>query len=163
MEAVYFCIMEGVDPETKNEKDYNKNAFYYACSKNHIDMLQMLVECFQVKYDKELELKFVPNLFMDEYDEGISIETMPLQIACRSKYYEIVKFLLKKYPRILDLNNRATKNFFKDVCAKRNISIMKILLDSNPNIFFLKSKYNSIIVNRFFAKCNLDDAKKLID
>ena len=73
MEAVYFCIMEGVDSETKNIKDQNKNAFYYACFKNHINMLQMLVECFQVKYDIELNIKFEPNLFTDLYDENISI------------------------------------------------------------------------------------------
>ena len=117
MEAVYFCIMEGVDPETKNEKDQNKNAFYYACSKNNIDMLQMLVECFQVKYNIELKLKFVPNLFTDVYYEGMSFEFTPLQIACNSNYYEIVEFLLKKYPHVLDLKSNATKKLFEDLCV----------------------------------------------
>ena len=33
----------------------------------------MLVECFQVKYDIELNIKFEPNLFTDLYNENISI------------------------------------------------------------------------------------------
>ena len=35
MEAVYFCITQGVDPNTINVKDDNKNAFIYACENNY--------------------------------------------------------------------------------------------------------------------------------
>ena len=159
MEAVYFCIMEGVDAETKNKEDQNKNAFYYACSKNNIDMLQMLVECFQVKYDIELKLKFVPKIFTGVYNEGMSFEFTPLQEACNNNCYEIIEFLLKKYPHILDLKSNVTKEIFEDVCVKLNTKIIKMFLNSNPDIIFLRNEYNCIIINHFFAKCNLDDAK----
>ena len=39
IEAVYFCIMEGVDPDQVNLNDKNRNAFFYACENNHKEML----------------------------------------------------------------------------------------------------------------------------
>ena len=39
IEAVYFCIMEGVNPEKQNKQEYNKNAFIYACENCQIEML----------------------------------------------------------------------------------------------------------------------------
>ena len=46
IEAVYFCILEGIDPEKRNEKDRGINALTYACQKNNIKMLQMLIDNF---------------------------------------------------------------------------------------------------------------------
>ena len=77
----------------------------------------MLVECFQVKYDIELKLKFVPKIFTGVYNEGMSFEFTPLQEACNNNCYEIVEFLLKKYPHILDLKSNATKKLFEDLCV----------------------------------------------
>ena len=39
IEGVYFCIMEGIDPEKENKEDDEKNACIYACEKNYVDML----------------------------------------------------------------------------------------------------------------------------
>ena len=46
VEAVYFCLMEGIDP-VKYKKEYDeKNAFLYACQRNYVEMLQMLINNF---------------------------------------------------------------------------------------------------------------------
>ena len=42
MEAVYFCVLEGIDPQKINEKDGNRNAFIYACENNYLDILKIL-------------------------------------------------------------------------------------------------------------------------
>ena len=39
MEAVCYCIAEGINPEEKNVNDKYRNAFFYACEQNHIEML----------------------------------------------------------------------------------------------------------------------------
>ena len=44
--------MEGIDPEKENEEDDEKNACIYACENNYVDMLQMLIDSFQIRSDK---------------------------------------------------------------------------------------------------------------
>ena len=36
VEGVYFCIIEGVDPEKGNKEQNKTNAFFYACKKNYV-------------------------------------------------------------------------------------------------------------------------------
>ena len=46
VEAIYYCVVEGVDPEISNTYDNGKNAFAYACEGNYINMLKMLIDDF---------------------------------------------------------------------------------------------------------------------
>ena len=39
IEAVYFCVLEGINPEKINIKDGDRNAFIYACENDYKDML----------------------------------------------------------------------------------------------------------------------------
>ena len=39
IEAVYFCILVGVDPEKRNKNDYGNSALIYACYNSYIEMV----------------------------------------------------------------------------------------------------------------------------
>ena len=43
IEAVYYCILEGIDPEMFDKQNKGRNAFFYACEMNFKYMLQMLM------------------------------------------------------------------------------------------------------------------------
>ena len=46
MEAVYYCVEEGVNPKMQNENDEDKDAFRYGVENNRIEMLKMMIESY---------------------------------------------------------------------------------------------------------------------
>ena len=51
IEAIYFCIIEGVNPEQTDKANGDRSAFMYACMRNYKFLIIMLLDIFKVRID----------------------------------------------------------------------------------------------------------------
>ena len=84
--------MEGIDPEKENKDEGERNACIYACEKNYVDMLQMLIDNFQIRLDKGIEYRTLP--WKTEGNTGF-------MIACYLNNINTMKLLIERYPNII--------------------------------------------------------------
>ena len=75
--------MEGVDPEQVNLNDKNRNAFFYACENNHKEMLQTLIDYFDVNTEQTVWLNGLGS-------RCNQIRCTGFVLACYKGYYDIV-------------------------------------------------------------------------
>ena len=85
--------MEGIDPEKENKDEDERNAYIYACENNYVDMLQMLIDNFQIRSDKGIDYRTF-KYYTTKNNTGFII-------ACCLDNIDTIKLLLERYPDII--------------------------------------------------------------
>ena len=116
MEAVYFCIIEGVDPEKTNVEDDNKNAFIYACENRRVELLRMMIENFQVCPEQKFNYKYINRDNKERIVKGCT----GFIHACYNDNTNIVELLIDKYPQIIYQKNFYGEPGFHCACINNS-------------------------------------------